>query len=284
MKKKEEALLEEEVLFSTKDFRISIANKEADAWEKAFHEALEIKYFYEGRSMIMIENDVIIAEPGWITVVNPYEIHTNVKSDAYHGKYFLLMVDLDFFNEPAPSRIDLRTLLIAQGQKFNRCIKDNKRLQAIIMRVAEELREQKEHYRLIVYSLMSEFFALLLREELSQTLAGQKQNGRMKRPDVISPALSKILKDYRQHISVEELASLCNISKYHFCRIFKREMGVTAVQYITNYRISLAEKKLKDTNQSITEIAYACGFEDVSYFYRCYKKIKGTSPKCLRKQ
>ena len=56
------------------------------------------------------------------------------------------------------------------------------------------------------------------------------------------------------------------------------------IQYIINYRISLAETLLKTTDNTIEEIAYACGFEDVSYFYRCYKKIKGVSPKKSRKQ
>ena len=282
MKKVEESK-EQEILFSTKDFKIFLENKESGVQEKALHEALEIKYFYEGNSMIMIDDDVIIAEPGDITVVNPYEIHTNVKTDSYKGRYILLMVDLDFFAKARPNGIDLRTLLIAEGQKFNHRIRDNKRLQTIISRVAEELEEQKEHYRLVVYSLMSEFFALLLREEIDHEATKEWRHGRIKRPELIAPALSKILKDYRQHVTVEELATLCNVSKYYFCRVFKREMGVTAIQYLTNYRISLAEAKLKDHNKSITQIAYECGFDDISYFYRCYKKIKGISPKSVRR-
>jgi transcriptional regulator GlxA family with amidase domain len=41
---------------------------------------------------------------------------------------------------------------------------------------------------------------------------------------------------------------------------------------------------LKGTNKSVNEIAYKCGFEDESYFYRCYKKVKGVPPKTARKQ
>ena len=60
-------------------------------------------------------------------------------------------------------------------------------------------------------------------------------------------------------------------------------MGMTVTQYIINYRISLADSMLKDENQSIKSIAETCGFGDVSYFYQCYKRIKGTSPSKARK-
>ena len=49
-------------------------------------------------------------------------------------------------------------------------------------------------------------------------------------------------------------------------------------------KTNLAEAMLKSTNKSINEIAWECGFEDESYFYRCYKKIKGIPPKQVRKK
>ena len=61
-------------------------------------------------------------------------------------------------------------------------------------------------------------------------------------------------------------------------------MGMTVTQYIINYRISLADSMLKDENQSIKNIAETCGFGDISYFYQCYKRIKGTTPNNARKQ
>ncbi|MBE6691416.1 MAG: helix-turn-helix transcriptional regulator, partial [Ruminococcaceae bacterium] len=101
----------------------------------------------------------------------------------------------------------------------------------------------------------------------------------LKRAHLLAPALSRIFKDYDRHLSIDELAELCSVSKYYFCRLFKEEMGVTAVEYITNHRISLAEALLREGKKSMEEIAYLCGFEDISYFYRCYKKVKGVSPK-----
>ena len=94
----------------------------------------------------------------------------------------------------------------------------------------------------------------------------------------ILPALQKIFCNYQDHLTVDGLAQLCNISKYHFCRIFKQQMGVTPVQYIIRYRLSVAELMLHTKNYSIREVATMCGFDDLSYFYRCYKKVNGIAP------
>lgn len=279
MKKIKEDLLVQKILFSDQSFKIMVQNRSSNVTSRSFHESLEMKFFYEGRGMQMIDSEIIIANPGDITITNPYEIHTNTETELYKGKYFLLIVDLDFFVDFNPKGIDLREILITKGLKFNNHIQGQERLQTIILRIVEELNDQKDHYRLIVYSLMSELISLLLRDEINQEKSKISHTDTdMRNSKIIAPALSKIFQDYDKTISIDELAALCNLSKYHFCRVFKEQMGVTAVQYIIRYRISLAETLLKEGVLKINEVAYACGFRDLSYFYRCYKKIKGISP------
>lgn len=271
--------LQQNISYTAEDFRIYAVDKTAGVSDRAFHEAVEIKYVYEGTVMQMIDSEMIIAKEGTITVMNPYELHANMETERYHGKYFLIMVDLDFFVSNNPTGTDLRELLLTKGQTFRHEIHNHPRMQQIIRDVVRELEEQKEHYRLMVYHLMSELFTLLLRDALTPENSRILSKEGLRRSHLLAPALSKIFKDYDRHISIDELAGLCNVSKYHFCRLFKEEMGVTAVEYITRHRISLAEVLLREGRKSIEEIAYQCGFEDIGYFYRCYKKIKGTSPK-----
>lgn len=284
MKNEKSKPIQENICFFSDDLRVSVSNGKAGPQDKAFHESLEIKYFYEGRSMVMIDSDLIIAEPGDITVVNPYEIHTNITNESYMGKYYLVMVDLDFFSDTEIGTIDLRQLLLVKRLRFNHHIKNNARLADLILKINSELSEKKEYYRLIVANLFSEFFALLLRDELNTKKSEVPEIGEMHQNNVIAPALEKIFRDYGSHITVDELAHLCSLSKYHFCRIFKRRMGVTVTQYIINYRISLAESLLKDETRSIKSVAAMCGFGDISYFYQCYKRIKGTPPGKAREE
>lgn len=282
MKSKNAKTLHQNIRYHSDDFKILVSEGSGHVYEKAFHEPIEIKLFSEGRSMIMIDSDIIVAECGDITIANPYEIHTNIVNEAYNGKYYSLIIDLDFFADTGISDMDLKHLLLAKHHKFNHHIKNNLRLNRIILRIHEEVTESKEYYRMIVANLLAEMFALLLREELADTKGAKHEN--MHKGDIIAPALHKIFSDYSENITIDALAELCNISKYHFCRVFKQHMGMTVTQYIINYRISLADSMLKDENQSIKSIAEICGFGDVSYFYQCYKRVKGTSPGKSRKQ
>lgn len=282
MKNKNETLTEQHILFPLSDFKIVVADGNMRAVEKAFHEEIEIKYFYQGTSTLMIDGDMIVAKPGDITVVNPFEVHSSVNIGYEDGKYISIILNLDFLKELNPNGLDLRRALITKGQKFCNHIINDKRLQTIALRVFEEVTGQKENYRLVVYSLVTEFFVLLFRGYVNGEKSAENSKAYTKRAELISPALAKIFKDYAKKITVEELSELCSVTKYHFCRLFKEETGLTAIQYINSYRISIAEAMLKTTDSNIEDVAYACGFEDVSYFYRCYKKTKGVSPKKTR--
>jgi AraC-like DNA-binding protein len=90
--------------------------------------------------------------------------------------------------------------------------------------------------------------------------------------------LSKIRNEYKNNISLDELAEVCCVNKYYFCRIFKEVMGVTPMQYLCDYRLNHADIVIRNTDQSISEIITNCGFNDESYFYKCYKKHFGVTP------
>lgn len=276
--KKTKSVIYQNINYVSDDFKMLINKCTAKQVEGAFHETLEIKYFYEGRSMIMIGSDMIVAESGDIIVTNPFEVHSNIVGEGESGKYFLLMVDLDFFADNGIFDIDLRQLLLVNGHRFNRIIRGNERLQTLIRNAKTELDEKKEHYKTVVKGIMCEFFSLLLRDELDAQISEDLGKDVIKRSLTILPALQNIFCNYQDHLTVDELAQLCNISKYHFCRIFKQQMGVTPVQYIIKYRLSVAELMLHTKNYSIREVATMCGFDDLSYFYRCYKKVNGIAP------
>lgn len=268
--------------FPDEKFRIFAVKHQFRKNDRAFHEEIEIKYYLSGRSAVMIDGEAYIASRGSVTVVNPFELHSNANIGDTSGEYVLLMVGLDFLREFLPGGLDLRHALVTKRKKINNYIKKDKRLSTIIERILEELSEKKENYRLVVYSLVTELFALLLRDHTSvkEDKADSQYTGRS--AEVIAPALSAIFENHGEQMTLDDLASLCNISKYHFCRIFKEEMKMTVVQYITAYRISLADVMLRESDESVDSIARECGFSDISYFYRCYKRLKGTSPKRVR--
>ncbi len=269
--------------FKDGDFKIHVHQHASEFAEKAFHEEIEIKYYYEGRSALTVGSDVILAQPGDITVANPYEVHSNILTGEYSGKYCVIIIDLDFLSSTGREGLDLRRILIEKGIKFVNHIKGDERIVAILKRIAEEVTERKEHYKTVVRSLVTEFFALMLRGYVNETDTESKPSSDVKKVKLIAPALSMIHLSYSKRLSVEELADACSVSKYHFCRVFKQVTNLTVVQYITSYRVDVAEVMLKSGADSIKDVAWQCGFDDESYFYRCYKKLKGVVPGKVKK-
>lgn len=85
-----------------------------------------------------------------------------------------------------------------------------------------------------------------------------------------------------QDIKLTDLAQLAEMSQSHFSRLFKQSMGLSPHQYLLQQRVERAKQLLKHTNQSLVEIALACGFDSHSHFTRQFRQITGVTPKAYR--
>jgi AraC-like DNA-binding protein len=102
--------------------------------------------------------------------------------------------------------------------------------------------------------------------------------------NAIRPALDYIANNMSKTIKEEELASYCHYSVTYFSRLFRRLMGESCWSYIMNERVKLACRLLlKDRQVKIISVAYQCGFKDVSYFSRVFKKHMSLSPTAYRR-
>lgn len=85
-------------------------------------------------------------------------------------------------------------------------------------------------------------------------------------------------------LTLDELAKVADLQPNYLCRYFKDLTGKRPFDYINNLRIGEAAKRLANSNQSVYQIAYACGFQDPCYFTRLFKKHMNMSPSSFRKQ
>lgn len=90
--------------------------------------------------------------------------------------------------------------------------------------------------------------------------------------------------EYQNPRSLDEYAELCNMSKYHFLRIFQEITGSTPIEYRNSIRINRAKALLEDTSLPIQEIYTMVGYSSSSYFCDAFKKVFGMSPKQYREQ
>ncbi|HWZ05130.1 MAG TPA: AraC family transcriptional regulator [Mucilaginibacter sp.] len=84
-------------------------------------------------------------------------------------------------------------------------------------------------------------------------------------------------------ITIDALSNLCCMSKPTFFRCFKREFGISPVDFILHERIKIACAMLRDQNVSISEACYAVGINNLSYFFKLFKRIEGKTPNEFRK-
>lgn len=104
-------------------------------------------------------------------------------------------------------------------------------------------------------------------------------NQHQKFADVIKKAISFIEDNYKNDITLLDIAKYVNLSPYHFSRLFKEQTNYTPHQFLLNYRINYAKNLLYNSDLSIVEIAYRCGFNSDSHFVTTFKKHTGFSPK-----
>jgi AraC-like DNA-binding protein len=91
-----------------------------------------------------------------------------------------------------------------------------------------------------------------------------------------------INKNFEKNISLNEVARLASMSEVAFSRFFKLRTGKTFVDTLNEVRLGHASRMLIDTTQSINEVAYRCGFNNMSNFNRTFKKKKDCTPKEFR--
>jgi len=100
---------------------------------------------------------------------------------------------------------------------------------------------------------------------------------------LICKAIRYIQENVERVVTLSEVARYCYVSKSYFSRLFKKETDENFSDYVTKYKMSIALEQLESTEKSVIEISSDLGFNDCSYFIKCFKKIKGVTPAVYRK-
>ena len=85
-------------------------------------------------------------------------------------------------------------------------------------------------------------------------------------------------------LSITDISEELYINQTYLRKMFKEEMGMTLLEFITKYRMHMAKQLILTTDYSLTQIAEKVGYNDVSYFSKCFKRYYKVSPKHMTKK
>ncbi|HEY1084126.1 MAG TPA: AraC family transcriptional regulator [Prosthecobacter sp.] len=100
----------------------------------------------------------------------------------------------------------------------------------------------------------------------------------------IDKAVRYLVAHFREEVRLEEMLKLTHLSRPTFARQFKKLSGHTLSEFLNRLRLQAACRELVETDQSILEIALHCGFTQVSFFNRLFRRMTGCSPSAYRKK
>ncbi len=159
---------------------------------------------------------------------------------------------------------------------------DSKRLQQIFRELIRLTARQPADYEprasTWLSALLAELFASRV-ETLPLPDAGIDPT-RLSKPTRI--ALAMISRYYMQAKTVKGLAAEIGLSRYHFCRMFHRETGMTPSEYLSRYRLDAARALLGTTDKPIQQVARLVGIPNVEHFSKLFRRRHGLSPRAYR--
>lgn len=230
-----------------------------------WHENIEILYFIEGSGKVLCDMQLIDAKAGDIVVINANCLH-KVQSDTT-VRYYCLIIDHAFC---LYHRIDTEKMI------FQNQIRDENavlRYQSIIDAFYGE-----ERFRMAdICRAALDFLVYIARFYAADEGYRQRDRGAITL-DNIKLGINYIRAHFTERLTVETIANEAGLSKYYFSRIFKEITGCTVVTYINMLRCRYARRLLETRGYSICDVAEICGFQNLSYFTRTYKKYIGQLP------
>ncbi|HIK39474.1 helix-turn-helix domain-containing protein [Thermoleptolyngbya sp. M55_K2018_002] len=154
-------------------------------------------------------------------------------------------------------------------------------LEAIAQLLLTDLQQQSLGGKLYIDSLTNVLAVHLIRHYAATTAQISEYEGGLSQQQLLQ-VLDYLNDHLDQEIKLADLANLLGISQFHFSRLFKQSVGLSPYQYLLQQRIETAKRLLKQTDDSIMEIALSCGFNSHSHLTQQFRKLTGITPSRYR--
>nr|WP_294493978.1 AraC family transcriptional regulator [uncultured Mediterraneibacter sp.] len=246
-----------------------------------WHAELELIVIKKGRGIVSADLEKRSVASGDIVLIRPGQLHSIEQEAEYSMEYENIIFKpellissgsdlcaerfiLPFMNGSLPSETYLTPVLPCYDG-----------LSSCIRQIDLLCGTRAEAYQLAVKGLLFQFFYLLISNRQKKETASAPQTKSLEKMKTV---LKYVEDHYTEHITIDDMAALTYYSKSHFMKFFKQHMGTGFIEYLNDYRLTMAERLLRASDSSVLEIAEKSGFDNLSYFNRVFKRKYGISP------
>lgn len=239
------------------------------------------KIFTDGKWLEAVKGDIFFRKPGMdVQGISGYYFCTIIFDPVYSKSH------KDIYNSKVPywlagenERLPNVDFFDNIPYKFN-TPNFNEYLQ-LFLNIFNTCSQNNINNQLSMKTDLLKIFTMLNKELNTQSIAFKSQSVKNNYKKIM------LCKNYIDNnlygsFSLDTLADMCGLSRTFFCRIFGEIIGQPPFEYIINQKLSIAKMLLSTTNMSIKEISSSCGFSDVTYFYRLFRRHFNMTPKSYR--
>lgn len=229
-----------------------------------WHNAIEFIYILDGKLKINLDGVSFIAEEGEIVSVNSGVVHS-FTSCGDEVKYYFFIVDDSFLRANS---------LYSKDTVFEPVLRSAE-VRRIFDKIIGEHERADEYSNVSTLSLLMSLFVYMNRYHSSG--ATELRRTEKKRVTMVRRALAYLDEHYREHLSVSDVALALHFSESYLCHSFRSVTNYSIVEYINLLRCYHARVMILE-GSSVGCAAEECGFSDVSYFSKVFKKSMGILP------
>ena len=237
------------------------------------HYCSELFYVTEGQGQFQIEDEIYTVHAHDLVIVNPNVEHTELSHNDHPLAYIVIGIE----------DVELATSDDEDDVRF--CILNLKGIKDVVRfyfdHILEETALKTPDSEIMCKNMMENLVILLSRQaNFTVTLAPiQKKSTRL-----CITVRQYIDNRFKENISLEMLAELTHVSKYHMVHVFTEEYGISPINYLIQKRIEEGKKLLQTTDYSLALIGRTLGFSSPSYFSQVFKKHSDITPLEYRKK
>ncbi|MUT66947.1 AraC family transcriptional regulator [Paenibacillus sp. NEAU-GSW1] len=255
-----------------------------------WHEHFEIIVQRQGRAIFHIDSDPYEVCPGDVLFVPAGGLHVGYSLEDGKSSFVSIVFNGSLFKDWAHDPIHMQFVAPYLEDRRRLPVKPDlieplsAHYYSLINQLIDESLAKRPAYQLIVKSQLHLLLAQLARLFFNRQSAAEKGKDHSPNRERFKPLIEYIEERFAEPITIEQAAQQVSLSPYHFCKMFKKLTGRTFIEYVNVCRVNEAERLLRESDLSVTDIAGQIGCDNPNYFTKLFKQYKGITPSMCRKQ